>query len=277
MWDWLLLGKAAMMGVVEGLTEFVPVSSTGHLILTADVIRFEPATASVFEVVIQLAAILAVVLEYKQRVVSTLTGLGRDPVANRFALNMVLAFLPAAVIGLLFGKHIKAALFTPTVVATSFIVGGVLILMVERWASKPGHAPRVMNVDDMSPALALKVGFFQALALIPGTSRSGATIIGSLWLGMNRVSATQFSFFLAMPTMLAASVYELWGARHILSAADLPLFAVGSITSFISAYVCVRWLLQYVSRHDFKPFAWYRIAFGVLILATAQLGWVNWS
>ncbi|HEY1059396.1 MAG TPA: undecaprenyl-diphosphate phosphatase [Limnobacter sp.] len=277
MWDWLLLGKAAVMGVVEGLTEFVPVSSTGHLILTADVIGFNPATASVFEVVIQLAAILAVVLEYKQRVLSTLKGLGRDPVANRFTINMILAFLPAAVIGLLFGKHIKAALFTPTVVATSFIVGGVVILVVERWVRRPGHSPKVLEVDAISPLLALKVGFLQALALIPGTSRSGATIIGSLWLGMSRMAATQFSFLLAMPVMLAASLYELWGARHILSAADLPLFVVGSVTSFISAYVCVRWLLQYVSRHDFKPFAWYRIAFGILILATAHMGWVNWS
>lgn len=281
MWDLVLLGKAVVMGIVEGLTEFLPVSSTGHLILTADLIGFhanvDSHKAVVFEISIQLAAILAVVLEYKKRVVSTVLGLGRDPVANRFAINVILAFLPLALIGLAFNKQIKAVLFTPTVVASTFIFGGIVILVVENWLQKTQRQAAIVEIDQITPGLALKLGFIQALALVPGMSRSGSTIIGGLCLGLNRVTATQFSFFLAMPTLLAATLYELWGARNILSVSDLPLFAAGGVASFISAYVCVRWLLQFVARHDFKPFAWYRIAFGLIILLTAQMGWVSWS
>jgi undecaprenyl-diphosphatase len=281
MWDLLLLCKAVVMGVVEGLTEFLPVSSTGHLILTADLLDFHAVVdarkAVVFEIFIQLAAILAVVLEYKQRVVSTVLGLGRDALANRFALNVILAFLPLALIGLAFNKQIKAVLFSPMVVASTFIFGGLVILWVEHWLKQGGRPARVLDVDEITPRLALKLGFIQALALIPGMSRSGSTIIGGLCLGLNRVTATQFSFFLAMPTLLAATVYELWGARGVLSMDDLPLFAVGSLASFLSAFVCVRWLLRFVAQHDFRVFAWYRIVFGLIIFASAHFGWVSWS
>ncbi|GLR24950.1 undecaprenyl-diphosphate phosphatase [Limnobacter litoralis] len=277
MWDLLLLGKAAVMGVVEGLTEFLPISSTGHLILTGSLIDFTSEKAKVFEIVIQFAAILAVVMNYKVRVVSTLKGLGKDPVANRFTLNLFLAFLPAAVLGLIFAHKIKEYLFSPLPVALAFIGGGFAILWIERRVASPEHAPRVQAVDEMHWSDALKVGFAQCLALIPGMSRSGSTIMGALWFGMSRMAATEFSFLLAMPVIFAATAYELFKSRDLLSMADLPLFAVGSVFSFISAFVCVRWLLRYVAQHDFRLFAWYRIAFGVLVLLTAQMGWISWA
>lgn len=277
MWDLLLLSKALVMGIVEGLTEFLPISSTGHLIVAGSLLNFTDEKAKIFEIVIQIAAILAVITEYKTRVFSTLTGLGRDPVANRFAINVILAFMPLAVLGLLFGKHIKAVLFAPVPVAVAFIVGGFLILWIEKYVQRPGHHIRMQTIDEMQPKDAIKLGFIQALALIPGTSRSGATILGGLWMGLSRVAAAQFSFFLAMPTLLAAGVYELYKNRHILSAADLPLFAVGSVASFVSALLCVRLLLRYITTHDFKVFAYYRIVFGLIILITAQAGWVVWS
>lgn len=277
MWDVLLLAKAVVMGVVEGLTEFLPVSSTGHLILTAGLIGFTSEKAVVFEVVIQLAAILAVVLQYKARVVSTVRGLGRDPVANRFTLNVLAAFLPIAVLGLLFASHIRTYLFAPIPVALAFVFGGVVILWVERRLARPDQTVRVHSLDDMPFRDALKIGFIQAIALIPGMSRSGATIIGGVWIGFSRKVATEFSFFLAMPTILAASVYELYSNRHLLGVEDIPLFAVGSLASFLSAYACVRWLLRFVAQHDFRVFAWYRIAFGLLIVLSTQMGWVSWS
>lgn len=277
MWDLLLLSKAIVMGVVEGLTEFLPISSTGHLIIAGQVLGFESRNSVVFEIVIQLAAIFAVIFEYKQRVVHTVLGLGRDPIANRFAINVILAFLPLAILGLVFASQIKAVLFAPLPVAVAFIVGGFLILWVESRVSKADYTPKVNDVDALSPATAFKIGLIQALALIPGTSRSGATIVGGLWLGLSRVSATQFSFFLAMPTILAASVYELIDSWALLSVDDLPVFLVGSVASFLSAFACVRWLLRYVAQHDFKWFAWYRIGFGLVILLVTQTGWVTWS
>lgn len=277
MWDLLLLSKAVVMGIVEGLTEFLPISSTGHLILAGSLIDFTGEKAKVFEVVIQIAAILAVITQYKDRVISTVVGLGRDKVANRFAVNLILAFLPLAILGLLFGKAIKNVLFAPVPVAMAFVVGGFLILWIEKKVASPQHRVHCPTVDHMAPRDALVVGLMQALALIPGTSRSGATILGALWFGLSRVAATQFSFFLAMPTLLAAGVYELYKSRDLLSMADLPLFLVGGLASFVSAMLCVRLLLKYITTHDFKVFAYYRIVFGGLVLWTHYAGWVSWQ
>ena len=272
--DALLLLKAALMGVVEGLTEFLPISSTGHLILAGSLLNFVGEKMKVFEIAIQTGAIFAVVLVYWQRVRDTLTGLGRDPVAQRFALNVLTGFLPAVVLGLLFGKWIKAHLFTPTVVASTFILGGFVILWAER---RQASHTRVDSVDRMSGADALKVGMVQCLAMVPGTSRSGATIIGGMLMGLSRQAATDFSFFLGLPTLIGAGIYSLYKARQELAWADAPLFGVGLLFSFLSAWLCVRWLLRYVATHDFKPFAWYRIAFGVLVLVSAHFGWVTWA
>jgi undecaprenyl-diphosphatase len=271
--DILLLGKAAIMGVVEGLTEFLPISSTGHLILAASLLDFTGEKAKVFDIAIQTGAIFAVILVYWQRLRDTATGLGHDPKARRFTLNVLIAFVPAVVLGLLFGKAIKAHLFNPTVVASAFVAGGFIILWAER---RPASVVRVQQVDDMTRWDALKVGLVQCLAMIPGTSRSGATIIGGMLLGLSRKAATDFSFFLAIPTLIGAGVYSLAKERAMLSAADLPLFGVGLIFSFVSAWFCVRWLLRYIATHDFVPFAWYRIVFGALVLLTSWAGWVDW-
>lgn len=269
----LLLIKAAVMGVVEGLTEFLPVSSTGHLILTGALLGFTGEKSKVFEIAIQSGAIFAVILFYWQRLWGTLLGLGSDVRARRFALNVVVAFLPAAVLGVLVYKIIKAYLFTPTIVASTFIIGALIILWVER-RSHP--VARIESVDDMSVLDAFKVGLVQCLGMIPGTSRSGATIIGAMLFGLSRKAATEFSFYLAIPTLLGAGVYSLYKERAALSMADVPLFGVGLVVSFIAAWLCIRWLLRYVSTHSFVPFAWYRIAFGGLILLTASMGWVDW-
>jgi undecaprenyl-diphosphatase len=271
--DILLLGKAAIMGVVEGLTEFLPISSTGHLILAASLLDFTGEKAKVFDIAIQTGAIFAVILVYWQRLRDTAAGLGSDPRARRFTLNVLIAFVPAVVLGLLFGKAIKAHLFNPTVVASAFIVGGFIILWAER---RPATAVRIHQVDDMTPWDALKVGLVQCLAMVPGTSRSGATIIGGMLLGLSRKAATDFSFFLAIPTLTGAGAYSLLKERALLSAADLPLFGVGLVFSFVSAWICVRWLLRYIASHDFVPFAWYRIIFGAVVLLTAWTGWVDW-
>lgn len=278
--DVLLLIKAAIMGVVEGLTEFLPISSTGHLILAGALLDFADAVgadkAKVFDIAIQTGAILAIVLIYWQRLMDTLVGLGSEPRAQRFAINVSIGFAPAVVLGVAFGAMIKAHLFTPVVVATTFIIGGFIILWVEkRQLSAP--APRVAEVDDMTFSDAFKVGLLQCLALVPGTSRSGASIIGGMVIGLSRKAATEFSFFLGIPTLIGAGAYNLYKERDLLSAADVPLFAIGLLFSFLSAWICVRWLLAYVSTHDFKPFAWYRIAFGVLVLVTYQFGWISWS
>ncbi|MDM0028475.1 undecaprenyl-diphosphate phosphatase [Variovorax saccharolyticus] len=272
--DIVLLAKAAIMGIVEGLTEFLPISSTGHLILAGSLLGFDDDKAKVFDIAIQTGAIFAVILVYWQKIHSTIVALPRQPKARRFALNVLIGFLPAVVLGLLFGKAIKAHLFTPTVVASTFIIGGFIILWAEK---RPPGSVRIEHVDDMTPWDALKVGLVQCFAMIPGTSRSGSTIIGGMLLGLSRKAATDFSFFLAIPTLIGAGVYSLYKERALLSAADIPLFAVGLLFSFLSAWLCVRWLLRYISTHDFVPFAWYRIAFGIVVLATAWSGVVTWA
>ena len=273
--DFVLLAKAAVMGVVEGLTEFLPVSSTGHLILTGALLGFDDDKAKVFDIAIQTGAILAVIIVYWAKIRETLVGLPSQRQAQRFALNVFVGFLPAAVIGLLAYKTIKLYLFNPGVVAGAFIVGALIILWVEK--RQTTAVPRVQSVDDMSLLDAVKVGFVQCLGMIPGTSRSGATIIGGMLLGLSRKAATEFSFFLAIPTLVGAGVYSLYKERALLSVADLPLFGVGFVVSFISAWLCIRWLLRYISTHSFAPFAWYRIAFGIVVLITAWSGLVTWA
>ena len=273
MTDPTLLINALILGIVEGLTEFLPVSSTGHLILVGQLLGFNDDKGKVFEIAIQFAAILAVVWEYRARLVHTLTSMTSEPVSKRLAINLIVAFLPAAVLGFLFLKQIKAHLFNPIVVASAFIIGGLLIL----WAERRQHVIHAETVDDMTWQDALKVGFAQALSMIPGTSRSGATIIGGLFFGMSRRAATEFSFFLAIPTMFAATLYDVYKHRDLFSADDIPLFAVGGTVSFISAFLAVRGLIRFISRHDFTVFAWYRIAFGIIVLISAQMGWVDWG
>ena len=281
--DFIVLFKAAVMGVVEGLTEFLPISSTGHLILAGALLGFEDEKAKVFDIAIQTGAILAVVIVYWHKIAGTIVALPTQRMARRFALNVLIAFLPAVVLGLLFGKFIKSHLFTPTVVASTFIVGGFIILWVEGWGSrrKPDEHPndhaRIQNVESMTPKDAFKVGLVQCLAMVPGTSRSGATIIGGMLLGLSRKAATDFSFYLAIPTLIGAGAYSLYKERALLSMADLPVFLVGLLFSFLSAWVCVRWLLRYIASHSFVPFAWYRIAFGCVVLLTSWGGWVSWS
>jgi undecaprenyl-diphosphatase len=271
--DIALWVKAAIMGIVEGLTEFLPISSTGHLILTGSLLGFTGDKVKVFEIAIQTGAIFAVILVYWQRLRETALGLGSSPKARRFSLNVAIGFAPAVVFGLLLGKMIKEHLFTPVVVASTFIIGGFIILWAERLTTKV----RVAEVDDMTPWDSLKVGLVQCLALIPGTSRSGATIIGGMLLGLSRKAATDFSFFLAIPTLIGAGAYSLYKERALLSAADLPMFGIGLVFSFLSAWLCVRWLLRYIASHNFVPFAWYRIVFGLVVLGTAWSGLVTWA
>ena len=291
--DTVLLLKAAVMGVVEGLTEFLPISSTGHLILAGALLGFDDEKAKVFDIAIQTGAIFAVILVYWQKIRDTLIALPSQKQAQAFALNVLIAFIPAVVLGLLFGKAIKANLFTPVVVASTFIMGGFIILWAEarykgRYVATEvhgnvietemvGRVARVNSVDEMTPMDALKVGLIQCLAMIPGTSRSGATIIGGMLLGLSRKAATDFSFYLAIPTLIGAGVYSLYKERALLSVADVPLFAVGLVVSFISAWLCIRWLLRYIATHSFVGFAWYRIAFGLVVLATAYTGTVKWA
>ena len=271
--DITLLIHAVILGLVEGLTEFLPVSSTGHLILAGQLLGFNDDKGKVFEIAIQFAAILAVVWEYRARLFNTVLGLGSEATSQRLAINLIVAFMPAAVLGFLFLKQIKYYLFNPFVVATAFIVGGFLIL----WAERRQHVIHVETVDDLTWRDALKVGFAQALAMIPGTSRSGATIIGGLFFGLSRRAATEFSFFLAIPTMFAATLYDVYKNRDLFSVDDIELFAVGGSVSFISAFIAVRGLIRFISRHDFTVFAWYRIAFGIIVLVYAQMGWVDWA
>src|SRR3954469_16807623 len=255
---------ALILGVVEGITEFLPISSTGHLILASALLGATDERWKVFNIVIQTGAMLAVVWEYRARFFRIDIALYR---------NLIVAFIPAAVIGLAFSKLIKSYLFHAVPVALAFIVGGIIILIVER---KPRDHARVETAQAMTWLDALKIGFAQCFALIPGTSRSGATIIGGMLFGLSRQAATEFSFFLAVPTLVAAGLYDLWKHRDLLSAGDAPIFGVGSVVAFISAFVVIRWLVRYVATHDFKPFAWYRIAFGLVVLATAYFGWVDW-
>ncbi len=255
---------ALILGLVEGITEFLPVSSTGHLIVAGSLLGYSDARSGVFFVAIQTGAMLAVVWEYRARFFKVDAALWR---------NLVVAFIPAAVLGLLFGSMIKQVLFKPIPVALAFIMGGVIILFVERGQ----RTSRVQETQSMSWLDALKVGIAQCFALIPGTSRSGATIIGGMLFGLSRPAATEFSFFLAVPTLCAAGAYDLWKNRALFSVDDLGMFAVGTGVSFASAFVVIRWLIRYVATHDFKPFAWYRIAFGAAVLVTAHYGWVSWE
>jgi undecaprenyl-diphosphatase len=300
--DITLLLKAALMGIVEGLTEFLPISSTGHLILAGALLGFDDDKAKVFDIAIQTGAILAVIMVYWQKIKDTVVTLPTSQASRGFALNVLIAFVPAVVLGLLFGKYIKAHLFTPVVVATTFIVGGLIILWVEKRAERQAAAANIwgltqaqseatvgsdpnwlaaeskqITVESMTPLLALKVGLVQCLAMIPGTSRSGATIIGGMLLGLSRKAATDFSFYLAIPTLIGAGAYSLVKERALLSMADAPMFVVGLLFSFLSAWVCVRWLLKYIATHSFVVFAWYRIAFGIVVLATAYSGAVKWA
>lgn len=272
-----LLVKAAILGVVEGLTEFLPISSTGHLILAGSLLGWTDDKAKLFEIAIQTGAILAVVFLYRQKLTTVATSLLSSATSRRFVLNVAIAFLPAAVLGVVFGKVIKHVLFKPVPVALAFVVGAFIIMFVEMRQRGRTEPARVQDVDSLTPIDALKLGLAQALALIPGTSRSGATIIGGMLFGLSRKTATEFSFFLAIPTLFGAAAYDTYKYRALLSAADVPLFAVGLITAFLSALVCVRWLIRFVATHDFIPFAWYRIGFGVLVLATAWLGVIEWA
>lgn len=271
--DWFLLFKALILGIVEGLTEFLPISSTGHLILVGDLLSFNDEKGKVFTIVIQLGAILAVCWEYRVKIRNVVMDIGSRQEANRFVLNLLIAFLPAAILGLLLIKTIKHYLFHPVPVAMAFIIGGILIL----WAERRKHVIDVERVEDMDWKHALKIGLAQCLALIPGTSRSGATIIGGLFSGLSRKAATEFSFFLAIPIMFAATFYDVYKNRDILHFDDLGLFLVGFVASFISALLAVRGLLRFVSHHDFTVFAWYRIGFGLIVLITAYSGAVEWS
>ncbi len=274
--DITLAIKIIIMGIVEGLTEFLPISSTGHLILTGSLLNFTGEKVKVFEIVIQAGAMLAVCWEYRLRIASVIMNFSDDAAARRFVANLFVAFLPAVVLGLLFGKAIKAHLFKPVPVALAFILGAFVILIVER-RNRRIPVARVDAVEDMSLLDAFKVGCAQCFALIPGTSRSGASIIGAMAFGLSRRAATEFSFFLAIPTLFGATLYSLYKERALLSLADLPMFGLGALAAFISAFFCVRWLLRYISTHDFTIFVWYRIVFGAVILLTAATGWIVWA
>lgn len=263
---------AFILGVVEGLTEFLPVSSTGHLIIVGSLLDFNDEKGKVFELVIQTGAMLAVCWEFRARFMGVLCGLTADAGAQRFVLNLIAAFMPAAVLGLALGGFIKGHLFHAVPVATALIAGGFVIL----WAERRDRPARIDDVDMMTWRDALKVGFAQAFALFPGVSRAGATIIGGMLFGLSRRAATEFSFFLAVPTLMAAGAYDLYKNRALLSADDIGLFGVGTVTAFISAFICIRWLIRYVASHDFRVFAWYRIAFGLFILASAYTGVIRW-
>ena len=271
--DFPLLLIALVLGIIEGLTEFLPVSSTGHLIIFGDQLGYTDDTSKVFKIVIQLAAILAVCWDYRERLIKVASGLRTEPSAQRFVGMLFVAFLPAAVLGLMFHSKIKALLFNPITVATALVVGGLIILYVEKRAYKP----RILEVDQMRWSDAVKVGFAQALAMIPGTSRSGSTIMGGLIFGLSRKAATEFSFFLAIPTMFAATAYDLYKNWTLLRVEDLPVFAVGFVASFVAAIWAVKSFIKFISNNTFIIFAWYRIAFGLFVLATWYFGWVEWS
>lgn len=265
--------QALILGIVEGLTEFLPISSTGHQIIVADLLDFGGERAMAFNIIIQLGAILAVVWEFRRKILDVVTGLPTQRNAQRFTLNLLIAFLPAVVLGVIFADLIHEYLFNPITVATALVIGGVIML----WAERREHAIHAETVDDITWKDALKVGFAQCLAMIPGTSRSGSTIIGGLLFGLSRKTATELSFFLAMPTMVGAAVYSGYKYRELFQPADLPVFAVGFVVSFIFAMIAVRGLLKFIASHSYAVFAWYRIAFGLLILATWQFGWIDWA
>ncbi len=265
--------QALILGVVEGITEFLPVSSTGHQIIVADLIGFGGERALAFNIIIQLGAILAVIWEYRRKIIDVVVGLPKERQAQKFTVNLLIAFMPAVMLGVAFADLIHEYLFNPITVAAALVIGGIVML----WAERRDHAIRAETVDDMTWTLALKVGFAQCLALVPGTSRSGSTIIGGLLFGLSRKAATEFSFFLAMPTMVGAAVYSGYKYRDLFQPGDFALFAIGFVTSFIFAMLAVRALLKFIGNHSYAAFAWYRIGFGLLILATWQLGMIDWS
>ena len=287
--DIYLILKAVILGLVEGFTEFLPISSTGHLILVGDLLDFNDGKGKAFEVIIQFGAILAVCWEYRQKLISVVSGITSRRSSQRFAINIIIATIPAIVLALLFGKYIKSVLFSPIPVATAFIVGAFVIFWAEarqrKMESDPGDgvliSRQIDSVDDLNWRDAIKIGLAQCAALIPGTSRSGATIIGGMLFGLSRKVATEFSFFLAIPVIAGATLYELIKLRHVLGdtswASFGPTLGIGFAVSFVSAFVCIRWLIRYVATHDFRIFAWYRIVFGVVVLVTAWTGWVQWS
>ena len=281
--DLILLGKALILGVVEGLTEFLPISSTGHLILVGDLLDFNDERGKAFEVIIQFGAILAVCWEFREKLWKVASTVKSSAISRRFILNLLIASIPAMGLAFVFGKHIKAILFAPIPVASAFILGALVIFWAERRQAKLMYSPakaHIQSVDDLTPLDALKVGLAQCAALIPGTSRSGATIIGGMLFGLPRKVATEFSFFLAIPVIGGATAYELlklWKNPVSLSGDFAWAIVVGFIAAFISAFVCVRWLIHYVAGHNFIPFAWYRIVFGVLVLVSAYSGLVAWS
>ncbi len=263
---------AIILGIVEGITEFLPISSTGHLIVAESFLNFNDDKGKVFAIAIQMGAMLAVVWEYRKKFSRVVMGLGRDVNANKFALNIIAAFVPLAILGLLLSKYIKAVLFNPLGVAAASIIGALIIFYVERTDRKP----RVKYVDDMSTMDAVKCGLAQAFALFPGMSRSGSAIVGGMLFGLSRKASTEFSFFLGVPTLTAAGLYEVFKNRAILSAEDWPIFLIGGGVSFAVALIVIRALLRYVSTHSLKPFAWYRIAFGLFIVGAWQAGWLKW-
>ena len=265
--------QAVILGIVEGLTEFLPISSTGHQIIVADLINFGGERAMAFNIIIQLGAILAVVWEFRRKIFDVVLGLPRERTAQRFTANLLIAFMPAVVLGVLFADLIHEYLFNPITVAAALVVGGVIML----WAERREHRIEVDHVDEMNWSHALKIGFVQCIAMIPGTSRSGSTIIGGLLFGLSRKAATEFSFFLAMPTMVGAAVYSGYKYRELFQPSDFMVFAIGFVVSFIFAMIAVRGLLKFIANHSYAVFAWYRIVFGLIILATWQFGWVDWA
>lgn len=271
--DLWLAAQALILGIVEGLTEFLPISSTGHQIIVADLIGFGGDRFKAFNIIIQLGAILAVMWEYRRKIASVVVGLPSQARDQRFTLNLLIAFLPAVVFGVAFADFIHHYLFSPITVAVALVLGGIVML----WAERRVHAVTAESVDDMTWSTALKVGLAQCLALVPGTSRSASTIIGGLLFGLSRKAATEFSFFLAMPTMVGAAIYSGYKYRELFQPADLPVFAIGFVASFIFAMIAVRALLKFIAHHSYAVFAWYRIAFGLLILATWQLSLIDWS
>lgn len=275
--DWIYALQAFLLGIVEGMTEFLPVSSTGHLIVAADLIGFgEEKGADTFVVAIQAGAILAVCWYYRKRIAAVLKGMFNEPLQQRLVVNTITAFLPAAIVGVMVAGYLKTYLFNAVTVATALVVGGLIILWVERHQEQSGKPPRVMEMDDMNWKDALKVGIAQCFSMIPGTSRSGATIIGGMMFGLSRKCATEFSFFLSIPTIFGATFYDLWKSRDVLVLDNLPGLAIGTIVSFFSALVVVHWLIRFVSHHDFRGFGWYRIIFGGVILGTWATGLVTW-
>lgn len=278
-----MLGKAVILGIVEGLTEFLPISSTGHLILVGDLLDFNDERGKAFEVIIQFGAILAVCWEFREKLWKVASTAQTSAISRRFILNLLIASVPAMGLAFIFGKYIKAVLFAPIPVASAFIVGALIIFWAESRQAKLAHSGSksyIQSVDDLTSMDAFKVGLAQCAALIPGTSRSGATIIGGMLFGLPRTVATEFSFFLAIPVIGGATVYEifkLWKSPVSLSGDFTWAIVIGFISAFISAFICVRWLIQYVAGHNFIPFAWYRIVFGLLVLVSAYSGLVAWS